>query len=70
MGCYKCDRVGRVSRDGPQGVSPLCFLRNQMGNKKANCLMLREGAVSAPASDNLRITDGCEGSAGSTAEMI
>ena len=68
LGYYKYGRVGHVSRDCPQGASPLCFHCDEVGHKKANCLMLRGGAVIAPASTTLRIIDGREGKAGAPTE--
>lgn len=58
MGCYKCRRVGHVSRDCPQESGPLCFHCDQVANKKADCLMLRGRTLSAPTPATLRITDG------------
>ena len=60
-GCYKCGRIGQVSRDYPRGTSLLCFHCNQVGHKKADCPMLRGGVVCVPIPVTLRITNGREG---------
>ena len=68
LGCYKCGKIGHVSRDFPQGAIPLCFHCVQVGYKKADYLMIRGGVMSALAATILRITDGWEVRAGALAE--
>ena len=49
-----------MSRDYPRGAL-ICFHCNQTGHKKVDCTRLLGGAVTTPALDNLRITDGRQG---------
>ena len=59
--------MGHFSRDCPLGSVPMCFHYNQVGHKKADCPMLRGGAVSAPTLITLRITDSPKGRVGALA---
>ena len=53
--------TSHVSKDCPQGTSPLCFHYNQVGHKTADYLYLVKRAARAPAPPTLRVTNGLEG---------
>lgn len=55
-GCFSCGHTIHFSRDFPRGLVLICFHRNQVAHKKADCPGLSGGAVQALAPTTLRIT--------------
>ena len=66
--CYTCGQSGHVSRDCPK-KGLICLHCNQTSHKKADCPRLQggSGAVVAPVSTTMRITNGCHAKADATA---
>lgn len=61
-GCFKCGQMGHISRDCTRR-SFICFHCNQVGQKRAACLIHTRGTEKTPSLSSLRIIDGRQGNA-------